>query len=216
MPLTDVAVRNAKSGTRTIRLYDSGGLYLEVSPSGGKWWRLKFRVNGKEKRLSLGVYPGVSLKDARDRRDTERKLLAEGIDPSKNRKAKKSAQASHAANSFEQVAREWFTKFSPNWAADHSERKIRLFERDLFPWMGEQPIAEITAPELLAVLRRIEKRGVSETVRRALNYCGQVFRYAVATGRATMIHRALFEALSHRQRKSILRQRQSRNNLLLF
>jgi integrase len=186
MPLSDVAIRKAKSGAKTLRLYDSGGLYLEVSPAGGKWWRFKFRVHGKEKRLSLGVYPLVSLKEARDRRDKERKLLAEGIDPSKSRKAQKSAQTFRAENTFEQVTREWFAKFSPSWEPAHTKRKIRLFERDIFPWIGQKPIAEVTAPELLSVLRRIEKRGVSETVRRALNYCGQVFRYAVATGRATL------------------------------
>ncbi len=186
MPLTDVVIRNAKPTTKAIKLYDSGGLYLELSPSGGKWWRLKYRFNGKENRISLGVYPETTLKAARDCRDTERKLLAEGIDPSKNRKTEKSAQATRAANSFEQVAREWFAKFSPNWAPAHAARKIRLFERDIFPWIGQQPIADIAAPELLSVLRKIEKRGVSETERRALVYCGQVFRYAVATGRTTM------------------------------
>ena len=184
MPLTDVVIRSAKPTTKAIKLYDSGGLYLEVSPSGGKWWRLKYRFNGKENRISLGVYPETTLRAARDRRDTERKLLAEGIDPSKSRKTEKSAQANRAANSFEQVAREWFAKFSPSWAPAHAARKIRLFERDIFPWVGQQPIAEITAPELLSVLHRIEKRGVSETERRALVSCGQVFRYAVASGRA--------------------------------
>ena len=184
MPLTDVVIRGAKPTTKAIKLYDSGGLYLEVSPSGGKWWRLKYRFNGKENRISLGVYPETTLRAARDRRDTERKLLAEGIDPSKSRKTEKSAQANRAANSFEQVAREWFVKFSPSWAPAHAARKIRLFERDIFPWIGQQPIAEITAPELLSVLHRIEKRGVSETERRALVSCGQVFRYAVASGRA--------------------------------
>jgi integrase len=184
MPLTDVVIRSTKPTTKAFKLYDSGGLYLEVSPSGGKWWRLKYRFNGKENRISLGVYPETTLKAARDRRDTERKLLADSIDPSKNRKTEKFVQANRAANSFEQVAREWFAKFSPSWAPAHAARKIRLFERDIFPWIGQQPIAEITAPELLSVLHRIEKRGVSETERRALVSCGQVFRYAVASGRA--------------------------------
>ena len=115
MPLTDTAIRNAKPGEKPIRLFDGGGLYLEVSPSGGKWWRLKYRFGGKEKRLSLGVYPGVSLKDARDRRDASRKLLADGIDPSENRKAMKSARTDRAASSFEVVAREW-TAFARRWA----------------------------------------------------------------------------------------------------
>jgi integrase len=187
MPLTDTALRNAKSNekpTRPTRLFDGGGLYLEVSPTGGKWWRLKYRFDGKEKRLSLGVYPDVSLKDARDRRDALRKLLADGIDPIENRKAMKSARADRAANSFEVVAREWFAKYSATWAANHGDRVMRRFERDVFPWIGGRPIAEVTAPELLAVVRRIENRSALETAHRALGNCGQVFRYAVATGRA--------------------------------
>lgn len=184
MPLTDTTIRNAKPLERPIKLFDERGLYLEVSPSGGKWWRLKYRFNGKEKRLSLGVYPDVSLKDARDRRDASRKLLANGIDPSENRKVMKSARADLAANSFEVLAREWFAKFSVTWAANHSDRIIRRFERDIFPWIGTRPITEVTAPELLTVVRRIESRGALETAHRALGNCGQVFRYAAATGRA--------------------------------
>jgi len=184
MPLTDTAVRNAKPGEKPIKLFDERGLYLEISPTGGKWWRLKYRFNGKEKRLSLGVYPDVSLKDARTRRDAARKLVADGTDPSENRKAQKSARADRAANSFEVVAREWFAKYAATWAANHGERIIRRLERDIFPWIGGRPVAEITAPELLAVVRRIESRGALETAHRALGNCGQVFRYAVATGRA--------------------------------
>jgi len=184
MALTDTTIRNAKPGERPIRLFDGGGLYLEVSPTGGKWWRLKYRFDGKEKRLSLGVYPDVSLKDARDRRDASRKLLANGIDPSENRKAMKSARADLVANSFEVLAREWFAKFSATWAANHSDRIIRRFERDIFPWIGVRPITEVTAQELLSVVRRIESRGALETAHRALGNCGQVFRYATATGRA--------------------------------
>ncbi len=184
MSLTDTAVRNIKPGVKSIKLFDERGLYLEVSPSGGKWWRLKYRFDNKEKRISLGVYPDVSLKDARDRRDEARKLLANGVDPSENRKAIKSTRMDRAANSFEVVGREWFAKYSPTWASNHGDRIIRRFERDIFPWIGSKPIAEITAPELLAVIRRIESRGALETAHRALGNCGQVFRYAVATGRA--------------------------------
>ena len=182
--LTDTAIRTVKPGDKPIRMFGGGGLYLEVSPSGGKWWRLKYRFDGKEKRLSLGVYPDVTLKDAHKRRDDARKLLAQGTDPSDNRKAVKSARVERAANSFEVVTREWFAKYSPNWAGHHSDRIIRRFERDIFPWIGGRPIAEITAPELLAVVRRIEERGALETAHRALGTCGQVFRYGVATGRA--------------------------------
>lgn len=125
MPLTDTAIRNAKPSVKTIKLFDERGLYLEISPAGGKWWRLKCRFDGKENRLSLGVYPSVGLKDARNGRDDARKLLAEGIDPSSHRKAKKSARADRVANSFEMVAREWFAKHSPNWATSHSEPRPR-------------------------------------------------------------------------------------------
>ncbi len=184
MPLTDTAIRNAKPGEKTVKLFDERGLYLEVSPAGGKWWRLKYRFDGKEKRLSLGVYPDVSLRDARERRDAARKLLADGTDPSENRKAQKSARADRAANSFEVVAREWYSKYSATWDKDHGNRILRRFERDIFPWIGGRPVAEVTAPELLTVVRRIEDRGALETAHRALGNCGQVFRYAVATGRA--------------------------------
>jgi hypothetical protein len=144
--LTDTAIRNARPGEKPVRLFDERGLYLEISPVGGKWWRLKYRFGGKEKRLSLGLYPDVSLKDARDRRDASRKLLADGIDPSEYRKTMKSARADKTANSFEIVAREWFAKYSSTWAANHSDRVIRRFERDIFPWIGARPIAEVMPP----------------------------------------------------------------------
>ncbi|QBQ56304.1 tyrosine-type recombinase/integrase [Nitrosococcus wardiae] len=184
MPLTDTAIRNAKPSDKPKKLFDGGGLYLEVAPSGGKWWRLKYRFGGKEKRLSLGVYPEVSLKEARERRDEARKLLANEIDPSEHRKAKKAAREDRAANSFEVVAREWLAKHAPHWSASHGDRIIRRLERDIFPWIGGRPVADIAAPELLEVIRRIEQRGALETAHRALSSCGQVFRYAVATGRA--------------------------------
>jgi integrase len=183
MPLTDTAIRNAKPGEKPVKLFDERGLYLEISPTGGKWWRLKYRFDGKEKRLSLGVYPAVNLKDARNRRDEARKLLANGIDPSENRKAQKSARADRAANSFEAVAREWFAKYSPTWAASHASKIIQRLEKDVFPWLGGKPIAEITAPELLTALRRIENRGALDTAHRAHQNCGQIFRYGIATGR---------------------------------
>lgn len=183
MALSDTAVRNIKAGLKPMKLFDGRGLYLEVAPSGGKWWRLKYRFEGKEKRLSLGVYPDVSLKAARDRREECRKLLSNGVDPSESRKAAKASRAAQAANSFEVVAREWFGKYSPTWADSHAEKIRQRLERDIYPWIGESPVSEITAPELLAVLRRIEDRGAVETAHRALGNCGQVFRYAIATGR---------------------------------
>ncbi len=180
MPLTDTAIRNAKPGPKTKRLFDGGGLYLEISSTGSKLWRLKYRIAKREKRLAFGIYPEVSLKDARMKRDDARKLLATGVDPNAQRKAIEF----HNASTLEAVAREWFAKFSPSWSADHAERVIRRFERDIFPWMGARPIGEITAPELLTALRRVENRGVIETAHRVLQNCSQVFRYAVATGRS--------------------------------
>ena len=182
MPLTDTAIRAAKPRAKPRKLFDGGGLYLEVSPAGGKWWRWKYRFGGKEKRLSLGVYPDVALKSARERRDAVRQQLATGIDPGQARKAQKLALA--GADSFEAIAREWHAKFSPGWVARHSYRVLRRFENDLFPWLGKRPVADITAPEVLRVLRRIEGRGAVDSAHRAMRNCGQVFRYAVATGRA--------------------------------
>ncbi|MEZ5585231.1 MAG: tyrosine-type recombinase/integrase [Candidatus Competibacteraceae bacterium] len=184
MPLTDTAIRNAKPSGKLFKLYDQKGLYLLVTAAGGKWWRIDYRFVGKRQTLSLGVYPDVTLKEARDKCAEVRKQIAAGIDPSVHRKAQKSAHAERAANSFELVAREWFMKHSPNWAENHASKIIRRLEKDIFPWLGLRPIADITPPELLAVVRRIEHRGALETAHRVLQNCGQVFRYAVATGRA--------------------------------
>lgn len=184
MPLTDLVVRTAKPTAKRQKLYDSGGLFLEVTPEGGKGWRLKYRFTGKEKLLSLGTYPEVSLKLARERRDAERKRLAAGIDPSHHRKAFRASQLEGAANSFEAVAREWYAKNAPTWVESHGPRILRRLEKDLFPWVGKRPVAEVTAREFLVCLQRIERRGAIETAHRALQNCGQVMRYAVATGRA--------------------------------
>jgi integrase len=180
MPLADIAIRNAKPQEKPVKLFDTGGLYLLVNPNGSRWWRLKFRYGGKEKLISLRTYPETTLKAARERRDEARVMLAQGINPSAKRQATKAAPA----ESFEAIAREWFAKFSPGWAKGHSEKIIRRLERDVFPWIGARPLRDIAAPELLSVLRRIEERGVLDTAHRAHQNCGQVFRYAVATGRA--------------------------------
>jgi integrase len=185
MPLTDTSVRNAKPGPKPAKLFDERGLFLLVTPAGGKLWRFKYRFEAKEKLLALGGYPDVSLKGARDRREGARKLLADGIDPGANKKAVKAAKSSAATNSFEVVAREWYQKFSAGWVPSHGERIIRRLERDIFPWIGTRPVGEILAPELLEVIQRIESRGAIETAHRALSNCGQVFRYAVATSRAS-------------------------------
>ncbi len=184
MPLTDTAVRRAKPAGKTRRLFDERGLYVEVSTSGGKWWRFKYRYDGREKRLSLGVYPDVSLAAARKRRDDAREQLANDIDPGAARVAQKAAKAERAANSFEVVAREWHAKRAPNWAPSHASKVIERLARDVFPWIGGRPIAAIDAPEILTVARRIEARGALDTAHRAQQNIGQVFRYAIATGRA--------------------------------
>jgi len=165
-------------------MFDGGGLYLEISPNGGKWWRFKYRFAGKEKRISLGVYPDVSLKDARSRRDEQRRLLANEIDPSEYRKAHKAKLLSSSSNTFESVAREWFSKQEPNWAPSHSIKILQRLERDIFPWIGSKAVNALSAPQILDVVRRIESRGALESAHRALANCSQVVRYAVATGRA--------------------------------
>lgn len=185
MALTDTAIRNTKPTDKPAKLTDGGGLYLLLKPNGSRWWRLDYRYGGKRKTLSMGVYPDVSLKEARNRRDEARKLLASDVDPGENRKATKAAKTERSANSFEAITQEWFAKYSATWNASHGDRTLRRFERDLFPWIGGKPIADLTAPELLAAVRKIENRGALETAHRALSNCGQVFRYAIATGRAT-------------------------------
>ena len=182
MALTDTAIRKAKPTARTQRLFDGGGLYLELSPTGGKWWRLKYRSGGKEKRLSLGTYPDTGLADARDKRDAARKLLAAGVDPSEQRKAEKAAGEERAANSFEVIAREWMGR--QTWVDDYRVKLEARMANDVYPYIGRRPVAELSAPELLQVGRRIEERGAVESAHRALQVCGQVLRYAIATGRA--------------------------------
>lgn len=184
MPLKDVTVRSIKPKERAYKLADEKGLFLFVKPNGSKSWRFKYRFAGKEKLLSIGLYPEVSLAYARDVRDKARKLLIEKIDPALTKQASKRAAKLTAENSFESIAREWYIKHSSKWTPSHGERIIRRLEKDIFPWLGRRPIIEITAEELLNTLRRIESRGAIETAHRAHQNCGQIFRYAIATGRA--------------------------------
>ncbi|MCS3390382.1 tyrosine-type recombinase/integrase [Burkholderia thailandensis] len=183
-PLTDVAIKNAKPRSKPYRIYDTRGLYLEVSPNGSKLWRWKYRFEGREKRLALGKYPEVGLKDAREARDTARQLLKKGDDPSANKKLVKTARQIQAANTFEAVARDWYVRMMSEKAESHRVKVIARLEKDIFPWLGEKPIAEITAPDILECLRRIEGRGARDTAHRALQNCSAVFRYAVAAGKA--------------------------------
>ena len=182
--LSKLLIDKTKSGPKTIRLWDGRGMYLEITPKGGKWWRFKYWFDGRERRMSLGVYPDVSLADAREKREEARRKVAAGIDPGEQRKAEAVALIEAVENSFEAVAREWFEMFSKQWAKGHADKIIRRLELYIFPWLGARPIKAITAPELLAALRRVESRGANETAHRAMQVCGRVFRFAVATGRA--------------------------------
>jgi len=184
MALTEMAVKKAKPLEKQQKISDGGGLYLLIHPNGGKYWQMAYRFEGKQKTLSLGIYPEVGLAQARDRRDEARKLLANEIDPGAVKQAKKASGILLSENSFEIVAREWFIRHAPNWKENHSSKIIARLEKDVFPWIGNIPISEIAAPTLVSVVRRVEARGALETAHRALACCGQVFRYAVATGRA--------------------------------
>ncbi len=181
--LTDLDCKNATSGQASIRkLSDGGGLYLWVSADGRKYWRLRYWIAGKEKALSLGVYPVVSLKEARGKRDCERKRLESGLDPSAERKASKHRQRVAAANSFEAVSREWYQKQLHTWVSSHANDVLRRLEINLFPDLGRRPIAEIEAPELLACIGKIERRGAYDLAHRVLQVSGQIFRYGIASG----------------------------------
>ena len=184
MALNDLMIRNAKPLAKAYKLSDEKGLFLLINPKGAKYWRLKYYFAGKEKLLALGVYPEVKLADARARRDQARKLLAEQIDPSFAKKVSKHNLLLASENSFESVACEWHLKFLPTWTEDHANRIMTRLKNDILPWLGKRVINEITAPELLSALRRVEKRGSVDTAHRILQNCGQIFRYAIATGRA--------------------------------
>ncbi|EPC4489627.1 tyrosine-type recombinase/integrase [Serratia liquefaciens] len=184
MPLTDIKVKSAKPTDKAYKLTDGGGMYLLVKPNGSKYWRLKYRFVGKEKMLSIGVYPDVSLADARQKRDEARKVLAAGGDPGEVKKADKLAQKLSTENTFEAIAREWHRQKADRWSLRYRDEIIDTFEKDIFPYLGRRPIAEIKPMELLETLRRLEKRGALEKMRKVRQRCGEVFRYAIVTGRA--------------------------------
>lgn len=183
MKLTDIAVKNAAPKEKLYTLFDTEGLFLIIMPNGSKLWRWKFRVGGVEKRISLGSYPKVSLKAARSIRDRYQADLRDGHDPAAARKREK-VQAQASVETFERIAEEWFAQFKHTWTANTAETIISRLRKDVFPFIGTRPIREIAAPELLAVIRKVESRGAVETARRDLQKCGQIFRYAIATGRA--------------------------------
>ena len=182
MALSDIAIRNAKAKERPYKLSDSGGLFLLIAATGGKLWRYSYRFDGKQKTLALGAYPDTGLKEARERHAEARKILAAGVDPNENRKNEIAAKKLSSANSFELVAREWWQSHMKSKADSHKEKVIRRFETYLFPWLGKRPITEITAPQFLEVIKRIEKQNKLETAHRTLQTAGQVFRYAVQNG----------------------------------
>ena len=183
-PLTETKISKTKPKEKQVALFDGGGLFLLITPQGGKLWRLKYRFEGKEKILSLGLYPIITLKKAREKREEVKRQIDDGIDPGAFRKAQKQAKTEDR-ETFEVIAREWHKRFIPKWTESHATKTLRRLELDVFPWIGKRPIREIEPPELLSVLRRIESRGVLDGAHRVRGICGLVFRYAVATGRAT-------------------------------
>ena len=183
MSLTIVAINHAKPKDKAYRLYDEKGLYLEVTKAGGKLWRLKYRFGGKEKRLAIGPYPEISLKDARAARDAARTQLATGTDPSEYKKLMKATALSDSANTFEAIALEWHNGQNRVWSPIHTKNVSDRLSRNVFPYLGNKAITDITVPELLQVLRRIEARGAFETAHRVLGNVSEVFRFAIASGK---------------------------------
>ena len=184
MALTDSSCKNARPTAKSYKKSDSGGLYIQVMPNGSRYWRLKYRYGGKEKCLAFGVYPETSLADAREKRDAARKLLAAGTDPLVAKQDLKQSIVQSAANSFEIVARDWHERNTERWTPQYAQDILHRLEMDIFPPLGKRPISEISPVQVLEALRKIEKRGAHEMAHRAIQYCGQIFRYAVVTGRA--------------------------------
>lgn len=186
MALTAAQVLQAKPTEKTQKLFDGGGMFLEITPSGGKRWRLKFRFGGKENLLSLGVFPKTSLKDARQKAVEVHKLLSEGTDPSQARKAEKISSKVSNATTFEHLALEWHAAKKTGWSTSHTETTLERMKRDLFPWLGPRPLTELKPPEILLVLKKVENRGSIETAHRCKGIVSQVFDYCIATGRAAV------------------------------
>jgi len=184
MSLSDAKARNAKPRTKPYKIADGEGLFLLITPSGSKYWRLKYFFAGKEKLLALGVYPDVTLADARDRRAQARKILAARNDPGEAKKEVKRLATLKSTNAFETVAREWFEKRKHEWTPSSAKTMLARLDQHILPKLGSRPIAEITPPEVLAMARVVEASGALETARRVMQICGQIFMYAIATGRA--------------------------------
>ena len=200
MKLTDIQCKNAKADGKMKKLADGKGLYLWVYPNGSRYWRFKYYFLGKEKGMAFGVYPEVSLDEAREKRDQARRLLSKDIDPNQAKKEKRRKLQMNMENTFELVAREWHENQLGRWSKNHSGTVMHRMKTDLFPHIGKRPISEVDAPELLCVLRKIEKRGALDIAGRVRGICGQVFRYGIATGRCKHDHSAdLKEALKTRK-----------------
>ena len=184
-PLTDVQVRNAKPRATLYKMFDGGGLFLEVAPSGSRIWRMKFRQrDGKENRLTFGRYPEISLQDARERRLEARRLIAHGIDPAVQRDENKRLAADQAANTFEKIALEWYTNKIPTWSERTARNMLMRLEADIFDQIGDKPIGELKHRDIIATLRKIEERGASEIAHRMKAVCSQIFSYAIQCGLA--------------------------------
>jgi len=181
MSLTNLQIQKAKPKERQYKLSDGRGMYLIVSPRGGKYWRLDYRFNGKRQTLSLGTFPSTSLKDARRKCEDTKSLIEDGVDPSYQRKIKLAGDK----DSFEAIAKEWYGKYRSQWTDNHAATTLRRIKANLLPWLGNRPIAVIEPPEILQTLRRIEKRGSLETAHRVQQIVSRIFRYGVATGRCT-------------------------------
>ncbi|ACT13899.1 MULTISPECIES: tyrosine-type recombinase/integrase [Pectobacterium] len=184
MPLTDVKVRSAKPEDKAYKLTDGEGMHLMVHPNGSKYWRLQYRFDGKQKTLALGVYPEITLSEARQRRDEAKRQIATGTDPSEQKKVDKQLRQTLVDNTFKAIALEWHEYKRPNWSKGYAEDLMEAFENDIFPDIGKRPVAEIKPLEMLTSLRKLEKRGVLDKLRKIRQACNQVFRYAIVTGRA--------------------------------
>jgi hypothetical protein len=184
MALTELEIKKSKSTEKPYKMADSGGLFLLVHPNGGKYWRLAYRFAGKQKTLSVGVYPDVTLAEARERREQARKLLANDVDPSEVKRIEKQQREIISSNSFEAVARDWFDRHLSKKAETTKAKVISRMERFVLPYIGKRPISEITAPDILIVVRRVESHGSLDTAHRVQQEIGQIIRYAIQTGRA--------------------------------
>ena len=182
MPLTDIAVRSAKPAEKPYKLTDGGGMYLLVQPNGSKYWRMAYRLHGKQKLLAIGVYPAVGLAAARKKRDDAREKLAAGIDPSESKRIEKRTGRLNAGNTFEVIALGWMEERGTVVQVGQYEKTLARFKSDVFPWLGTRPVAEIDAPEILAVLKRIDARGARFTAHRVRSEISRVFRYAIKEG----------------------------------